>query len=180
MTLLELDNEILLVDHLIEDHSALFEKTIREVDWDHSMKARKTASFGVPYDYSNMSYEQVEIPGFLEELIPLIASKIGFTPNNCLINYYYEETSSMGFHSDMIDFLDEHTGICIVSLGNPRILRFRNKENKEITRDFVLNPGSLFLMSQEVQKHWDHAVRKSSGPDPERISLTFRRIVKQE
>lgn len=177
MTLPELDSEILLVDHLIEDHTALFEKTIREVEWDHSMKARKTASFGVPYDYSNMSYEQVEIPGFLEELIPLIASKIGFTPNNCLINYYYEETSSMGFHSDMIDFLDENTGICIVSLGNPRILRFRNKENKQLTTDFVLSPGSLFLMSQEVQKHWDHSIRKSSVPDSERISLTFRRIL---
>lgn len=180
MTLHELDNEILLIDQLIEDHRTLFETTLKEVEWDHSMKARKTASFGVPYDYSNMSYDAVEIPGFLQEIIPLVASKIGFIPNNCLINYYYEESSSMGFHSDMTDQLDEHTGICIVSLGNPRTMRFRNKEQKEVTNDFILNPGSLFLMSQEVQKYWDHAIRKSSGPDSERISLTFRRILKKQ
>lgn len=179
MTLTELDTEILLIDHLIEDHGTLFETTLQEVEWDDSMKARKTASFGVPYDYSNMSYDQVEIPDFLQKIIPLVSSKIGFIPNNCLINYYYEESSSMGFHSDMIDQLDENTGICIVSLGNPRTMRFRNKAQKEITKDFILNPGSLFLMSQKVQKYWDHSIRKSSGTDSERISLTFRRIVNQ-
>lgn len=178
MTLFELDSEILLIDKLIKDHQILFETTLREVKWDHSMKARKTASFGVPYDYSNMSYTQAEIPSFIQQIISLITPNIGFTPNNCLINYYYNESSSMGFHSDTVDSLEKNTGICIISLGHHRIMRFRNKEQKEIIKDFTLNPGSLFLMSQKVQKYWDHSIRKSANPDSQRISLTFRKIVK--
>ena len=41
---------------------ALLEWLRSAVAWDERMRARKTASFGVPYDYSQMAYEAVPIP----------------------------------------------------------------------------------------------------------------------
>jgi hypothetical protein len=44
------------------DHAILFEQLLSTVTWDESMTARKTASFGHPYNYSNMRYSETPIP----------------------------------------------------------------------------------------------------------------------
>ena len=81
----------------------------------------------------------------------------------------------MGFHSDQTDILVENTGIAIISLGETRILRFKNIENNELIKDFELPSGSLIYMTQEVQKLWLHAIPKSNTENG-RMSLTFRKI----
>ena len=64
------------------------------LDYDKSMRARWTASFGKSYDYSGKTYPYIPMPDFLDALIPSISSIVGFTPNNCLINliliYYHQ------------------------------------------------------------------------------------------
>lgn len=82
----------------------------------------------------------------------------------------------MGFHSDQTDILFEGTGVAIISLGQTRILRFRNIENKEIIKDYPLESGSLFYMTNEVQKEWQHAIPKSNTENG-RMSLTFRKMI---
>jgi alkylated DNA repair dioxygenase AlkB len=102
-----------------------------------------------------------------------IAKVIGFEPNNCLINYYLDGKSKMGFHSDQVDMLCDSTGIVIISLGDTRVFRFRNIKDKDVYKEYVLNPGSLFFMSSEIQSEWQHSVLKGEN---ERISLTFRKV----
>ena len=43
--------DILLVDSFLSDAEALFDNLRDSVDWDTSMTARHTASFGEPYNY---------------------------------------------------------------------------------------------------------------------------------
>ena len=167
-------NSIRLIPDYIESTNSILNNLLN-LDYDKSMAARWTASFGKSYDYSGKTYPYIPIPDFLNDLIPDISNTIGFTPNNCLINLYHDGNSSMGYHSDNIDILAPNTGVVIISIGSTRTLRFKNKLNKETIIDYTLSDGSLFYMNDDIQKHWLHSIPKSDATGP-RISLTFSNI----
>ena len=166
---------IIHIEDFLSNSAQIFNQLKAQVVWDQRMTARKTASYGVAYNYSQMSYPYQTMPLNLQQICTDLQQVIGFEPNNCLINYYIEGKSQMGFHSDQTDILELNTGIAIVSLRQTRILRFRNISNREQTKDFDLTTGSLFYMCQELQANWEHAIPKSKA-DGERMSLTFRKI----
>lgn len=170
----ELETGMTLIPNFINT-GVMFDYFKNNVNWDESMKARKTASFGVAYNYSQIKYTRKKFDTTLSFLINRIEDVLKFKPNNCLINYYLDGKSKMGYHSDQIDILYEGTGVAIISLGETRIIRFRRIDDKSITKDFELKDGSLFYMTQEVQKTWNHCIPKSSTEES-RMSLTFRHI----
>lgn len=158
------------------DHPALLFSFLRtHVAWDERMAARKTASFGQAYNYSQIKYPFQAFPDKLLHVLDLLEKTVGFRPNNCLINYYLDGQSSMGFHSDQTDILLANTGVGIVSLGETRILRFRRILKKEESIDFELAADSLLYMTQEVQKVWQHAIPRTDTKNG-RMSVTFRKI----
>lgn len=167
---------IKLIEKFIDHPERLFEELIRDIKWDERMTARKTASFGVAYNYSQMAYPFQPFPQKIVSIIQQLEPKIGFELNNCLINYYETGKAKMGYHSDQIDHLAANTGIAIVSLGETRTLRFRNIHDPLIVENYELQSGSLIYMTQEVQTEWQHAIPKS-GTENGRISMTFRNIV---
>lgn len=161
----------------IELPDALFKQLKNSVEWDERMKARKTASYGVAYNYSQITYPASAMLPELEEICGQLEKELGFHPNNCLLNYYQDGNSSMGFHSDSSEELEAGTGVAIVSLGSVRAITYRSKSDKSIQVEYQLPSGSLLYMSEQVQQDWLHAVLKSAEMG-ERISLTFRSIVK--
>lgn len=170
-------NGISYIENFIDHPERLYEELELRVDWDERMSARKTASFGEAYNYSQISYPFQEFPSVLLPILDRIESSIGFRPNNCLINFYLDGTSKMGFHSDQTDILEPETGVAILSIGETRTLRFRNIEDQEIRQDFELPAGSLIYMTQQVQEKWQHAIPKSAT-NKGRMSLTFRHMKK--
>lgn len=166
---------ITYIEDFISNPTEVFEWLRSNVEWDERMHARKTASFGEAYNYSQISYPRQEFPEQLKTLIEAIGKTLDFTPNNCLINYYLDGTSKMGFHSDQTDILSEGTGVAILSVGETRTLRFRNIENKEFVENYPLPAGSLIHMTNELQEEWQHAIPKSDT-DQGRMSLTFRKM----
>ncbi|MDI9310030.1 MAG: alpha-ketoglutarate-dependent dioxygenase AlkB [Limnohabitans sp.] len=165
---------ILYIENFISQSQNLFQH-LEGIAWDERMASRKTASFGVAYNYSQISYPEVAMPTEIENIAKQVATVLDFEPNNCLINYYLDGKSKMGYHSDQIDILFENTGIAIVSVGATRILRFRNIQNPETIIDYPLPSGSLIYMNQEIQNHWHHAIPKGNT-EKGRMSLTFRKI----
>ncbi len=165
---------ITITEDFVADQHALFRALVRDVEWDQRMQARKTASFGVPYDYSGLTYATNPFPPWLEALASQVADSVGWEPNNCLLNYYPQRRSSMGMHADQVEHLDPDTGIAIVSLGAPRMMVFeRNDDNRTWGRE--LPPGSLLVMDLDTQLTWRHSIPpRPLGP---RISLTYRRIL---
>ena len=155
----------------------LFALLQSRVVWDERLRARKTASFGESYDYSGMTYPKVAMPAELEPVCGSIQSALGFLPNNCLLNYYPDGQSSMGFHSDDTEELADGTGVAIVSLGAERGIVFRNKQDRLNEVSYGLPSGSLLYMPRELQFEWLHAIPKAPDAGP-RISLTFRLLVK--
>ncbi len=163
------------IENFIDNTSELFETLKSTINWDTRMSARKTASFGVAYNYSQISYPYQEFSLELKQIVKAINQELGFEPNNCLINYYENGSSKMGFHSDQTDILFENTGVAIVSIGETRTLRFRNIENKDNKKDYKLPSGSLIYMTNAIQEEWQHAIPKSDTENG-RMSLTFRKI----
>jgi alkylated DNA repair dioxygenase AlkB len=145
------------------------------IEWDLRMSARHTACYGLSYDYSGVSYENKPMHPLLVPLCTKLEETLGFEPNSCLINYYLDGRSKMGFHSDEIDNLETGTQIIIISLGTERKLSFRSTANYEQRRQYLLPHGSLLYMSQRTQEFWSHAIKRANVLDG-RISLTFRRI----
>lgn len=179
----ELESENILKPNIkiVEDFAPqsfrLFHTLKDSVEWDERMKVRKTASFGVSYDYSGITYPQTEM---CEELVPLcekIEKEFGFSPNNCLINYYPDGNSSLGFHSDSSEELKKGTGVAIVSLGAERAIHYKNIENKSLIIPYNLKSGALLYMGKDVQEEWLHAIPKDEKSGA-RISLSFREIIK--
>lgn len=152
---------------------ALFHALRDTTAWDDRMRARRTATFGAPYNYSGMVYPESPMPPALQELCDALERRLCFRPNNCLANYYVDGRSTMGFHADSIKELTPGTGVAIVSLGAARSLVFRRIEAWDTVHDYRLTPGSLLYMPPEVQLEWKHGVPEEKGAEA-RISLTFR------
>jgi len=170
-----MEEGILYIADFIPEPHTLFDSLVTSVIWDESMAARKTASFGKAYNYSQIKYPYQALLPQLETVNKKLAETLGFTPNNCLINFYQDGKSKMGYHADQIDILEKDTGIAIVSLGETRKLKFRSISNQEEFITYELQSGSLIYMTQEIQQQWQHAIPPSKTALG-RISLTFRQI----
>ncbi len=48
--------DVLQIDTFLDDHAVLFQDLLQTVAWDNSMATRRTASFGSPYNDSQMHY----------------------------------------------------------------------------------------------------------------------------
>ena len=46
------------------------------------MKARKTASFGAAYNYSQITYPEEDMPKLINDMCQKIKAQLGFLPNN--------------------------------------------------------------------------------------------------
>lgn len=166
----------LLIDsNFCSDHANLFDTLLRNTSWDDRMAARRTASFGRPYNYSQLAYEEIAIPELLAPLIESLHDRLNIRFNNCLMNYYETGENTMGFHSDDTAGLVAGTGVAIVSLGNVRKITYRSKSDAKIEFSYDLTPGTLLYMDADVQEKWLHAIRRQKGAGP-RISLTWRAI----
>ena len=165
--------ELFIDDTFLIDQMALFETLRRTIAWEGSMAARRTASFGVPYNYAQMTYPATPMHSALIPVVDQLYKALNIRFNNCLLNFYETGRSKMGFHADDTRNLQPKTGVAIISLGYPRKITYRSKADKTLQHSFVLPPGSLLYMTNELQEDWVHAIKRQKNVGP-RISLTWR------
>jgi alkylated DNA repair dioxygenase AlkB len=158
----------------IPDADAAFARLDAEIAWRDDMRARRTASFGRPYNYSGQSYPAAPMPPTIRAIADLAAALCGHALDNCLCNLYEAGHNRMGFHRDSYDELDDTSSIAIASLGATRSLVFCSADRSQQVR-YPLAHGSILLMNRETQLDWLHAVPPEPGAG-RRISLTFRRF----
>lgn len=154
---------------------AAFAYLMNEVEWSDRMRARQTASFGVPYNYSGQRYERCEMPEVIAQIAARAAELAGHVFTNCLCNRYESGEHTMGYHQDSYEGLKTTSKIAIVSLGATRTLQFRSLDQQH-RRSQVLDHGSILLMSEATQRGWKHAVTREPKAGS-RISATFRWLV---
>jgi alkylated DNA repair dioxygenase AlkB len=127
------------------------------------------------YTYSGLERKPVPFPPVLQSLKEKLEATLGQTFNSCLANFYPSGSEGMGWHSDNERMLDPSAGIASLSLGEPRLFRFRHKTSGAQVEG-RLDSGSLLWMLPPTQAYWKHQLpvqKRVVGP---RINLTFRKI----
>lgn len=97
------------------------------------------------------------------------------TFDRVLLNYYRDGNDSVAWHSDTLPADGKHHAIASVTFGETRLFKVRHKKDKSLPQlDIPLTHGSLLLMGETMQDHYEHHVPKTSRKIGPRINLTFR------
>ena len=187
--------ELLLDDQWLPAHEsrALFDALLRETPWKHEaitiagrkvMQPRLTAWYGDPdasYRYSGLTVHPLEWTPHLARLRSRVEESCRHAFNSVLLNHYRDGQDAMGMHSDDEPELGRNPVIASVSLGAPRRLVFKYRDQRAGVPnvELPLGDGSLLVMAGATQHAWKHGVPRQSAPCGPRINLTFRRILQR-
>jgi len=85
----------------------------------------------------------------------------------------------MGLHADDEPELGRDPIVATVSLGAARRFVVRPRRQREPERsDLHLGHGALLVMGGSCQRHYVHGVPRDAAARGERISLTFRQLLR--
>ena len=136
---------------------------------------RRVASFGFRYDYALQRLQPAEpIPPWLLPLIERVEAHGGpRTQIAQVLCTEYDVGVGIGWHRDKPHF-DRIFGL---SLGSPCKFRFRRAVGEKWQR-YTLEaaPRSLYMMSGESRRIWEHSIPAVEAP---RYSITFRTMAER-
>ena len=147
----------------------------------HLTTKRKVSWYGdkaFEYTYSGKTKNALPFTPNLSKLKQLVEQKTGETFNSCLCNLYHDGNEGMGWHSDAEKDLKKDGAIASLSFGTERKFAFKHKIIKE-KREFLLEHGSLLVMTGTTQTHWLHRLPPTKKIHSPRVNLTFRTIVEK-
>jgi alkylated DNA repair dioxygenase AlkB len=131
------------------------------------------------YRYSGQTLEPRAFTPVLSDLLQRVVTRCGVAFNHVLANRYRSGEDSMGLHADDEPELGPDPVVAIVSLGATRRLVIRPRRGRDRTRhDQELSHGSLLVMGGACQRHYVHGLPRQAAVGGERISLTFRRLLR--
>jgi alkylated DNA repair dioxygenase AlkB len=104
-----------------------------------------------------------------------VEAQCGIQFNRVLLNYYRDGNDSVAWHSDTLPSDGRHHAIASVTFGETRHFKVRHRHSKDVPQlDIPLAHGSLLLMGETMQHHYEHHVPKTAKKLGGRINLTFR------
>ena len=169
-------------------YESLLQELIETTDWCQE----KITVYGKPYLqprlsawHGNLSYSysgiRLEPRPWSPTLLAIKARVEALTDqafNSVLLNYYRNQSDSMGMHSDDERELGQQPAIASLSLGEQRTFLLKHKTRKDLkTVRLALPSGSLLLMRGDTQRYWRHGINKERKPCGPRLNLTFRSII---
>lgn len=170
------DAELIYIHNFCDDPDRLLNEIVQCVDWIRfGNTERYVASFGEQYSYSGIVHRKKDIPVFLNNLMQDIQTVTNEEFNSILLNFYPNNKSSIGWHSDNEKELGYNAKIASISLGQERAFLLRNNKTLNVYEQ-VLQHGSLLFMGNNVQRLYQHAIHKQSVPMNPRVNITFRQI----
>lgn len=128
------------------------------------------------YTYSGTAHVPRPWTPQLQRVRERVQGLTGARFNAVLLNLYRDGRDGMGWHADDEPELGAEPMIASVSLGATRRFCLRHRGRKDRKLDLSLEHGCLLLMAGSTQRHWVHAVPKTTRPVGERINLTFRLV----
>ena len=131
------------------------------------------------YRYSGQTLEPREATPATAAILARVSAHTGEAFNHILLNRYRDGTDSMGMHADDEPELGRDPMVATLSLGATR--RFVVKPRRATLgapQALELGHGSLLVMGGTCQRHYVHGVPRQANAAGERISLTFRRLLR--
>jgi alkylated DNA repair dioxygenase AlkB len=137
---------------------------------------RRVMSFGFRYDYSRRAVDAASpVPRQLAPIIARAAQWAGRAPGDIRQAMVTEYTpgAPIGWHGDKPQFGD----VLGISLLTPAPFRLRRSvDGKWERKTIALAPRSIYLMSGEVRKSWQHSIPPLSDL---RYSITLRTLAEE-
>lgn len=173
----------------LAEADALLDLLAAEVAWEQ----RAIVLFGRPvlqprligwagalgYRYSGQTLEPRPFTSGVQTLLARVRGRVGVPFNHVLLNRYRDGRDSMGLHSDDEPELGPDPTIATVSLGTARRFVLRPRRSRlGSPRDIDLGHGDLLVMGGSCQRHYVHGVPRQPALRGERISLTFRWLMR--
>ena len=132
---------------------------------------RLTTSFGWHYDFDNHHVgETTPLPDWLLPIKRRAAAFAGLADADLVqaLLIRYDPGAGIGWHRDRPVF--EH--VVGISLGVPATMRFRRRKENGFDRASVdLAPRSIYHLSGEARRRWEHSIAEMART---RWSITFR------
>jgi alkylated DNA repair dioxygenase AlkB len=133
----------------------------------------------LPYRYSGQTLPPRPFTGAVAELVLRIAARAAVPFNHVLANRYRDGRDSMGFHADDEPELGPDPQVATLSLGATRHLVVVPRKRRDgEKRRYALQAGDLFVMGGTCQRHFHHGLPREPKAPAERISLTFRHLLR--
>ena len=131
------------------------------------------------YRYSGQTLEPREATPATAALVTRVCEATRVPFNHVLVNRYRDGADSIGLHADDEPELGRDPIVATLSFGATR--RFVLKPRRARlgpSRSLDVQHGSLLVMGGTCQRHYVHGVPRQPGAAGERISLTFRRLLR--
>jgi alkylated DNA repair dioxygenase AlkB len=131
------------------------------------------------YRYSGQTLEPRAPTPAIAALMTRVADHARVPFNHVLVNRYRSGSDSIGLHADDEPELGRDPVVATLSLGVTR--RFVLKPRRATagsSRSLEVRHGSLLVMGGTCQRHYVHGLPRQAGERGERISLTFRRLLR--
>ena len=188
--LISKDGELYLFEQFLADDVAgkFFEQLLNNIPW----QQRSITIFGntvdqprliswhaephVHYSYSGIDLVPEPWTDVLIAIKHAVENKIKQNFNSAFLNLYRHGRDYMGWHRDNEKKLGPHPLIASVSLGAKRKFKLRHVKDLNLKYDLELTPGSLLIMSGEIQHYWKHCLPKALRINEPRINITFRQV----
>jgi len=131
------------------------------------------------YRYSGQTLEPRPFTRATRQILDRVRRDVGEPFNHVLVNRYRTGDDSMGLHADDEPELGKDPVVATVSLGAARRFVLKPRRRRDGSgQTFLLAHGALLVMGGACQRHYVHGVPRSPGAVSERISLTFRRLLR--
>jgi alkylated DNA repair dioxygenase AlkB len=131
------------------------------------------------YRYSGQTLEPRTSTPTTAALTARVVAHTGVPFNHVLVNRYRDGADSIGLHADDEPELGRDPVVATLSLGATRRFMMKPRRAKlGPTRSLDVEHGSLLVMGGTTQRHYVHGVPRQAGVTGERISLTFRHLVR--
>ena len=115
----------------------------------------------------------MEWPKYMLSIKKQIEEHTGQEFKTCVCIFYPDGSSGIDYHSDKMAFGNTDT-IPSISLGEERLFYIR--ENKTMVENkILLKHGSLLVMKDGCQEHYEHSLPENPKCLKPRVNLTFRK-----
>src|SRR5947209_8953551 len=132
-------------------------------------------AYGQDYRFSGQVSRALPIPARLVPLLAWAKRQVHPALNGLLLNWYEGPGQYIGPHRDSTRDMVAGAPIVTVSFGEERTFRLsRGAGDAREVRDFPAPHGAVFVLPQETNAVWKHAVPKSARRTGRRISVTIR------
>jgi len=131
------------------------------------------------YRYSGQTLEPRPPAPALAALLARVVDHTQAPFNHVLANRYRDGADSIGLHADDEPELGLDPVVATLSFGTTRTFVLKPRRGRlGSSRSLDIEHGSLLVMGGTCQRHYVHGVPRQSGIRGERISLTFRHLLR--